>query len=78
MCLVQLVQKAGPRREHREMIQRRMGGVVMGLNVCHVDGEGDAGHLEELPSVVEEVGVVFQEGLPVTFEVGVVHLFYGI
>ena len=37
MCLVQLVQKPGPGRDHRKMLKGRMRGIIVRLNVLHID-----------------------------------------
>ena len=74
MGFVQLVEEPWAGRDEGKVVEGGVGGVVVGLDVLHVDGEGDPWHLEELPRVVEEVGVVRQHLLAVALEMGVVDL----
>ena len=46
------------RRNQSKMVESWMGGVIVGLNVLHIDTEGDAGQLEELSRVIEQVRIV--------------------
>jgi hypothetical protein len=58
MSFVQLMEESWTRRNKSEMVESWMGGVIVGLNMLHIDTEGDAGQLEELSRVIEQVRIV--------------------
>lgn len=62
-----------PHRNDTEWVDGRMTPIIMVLDMVHIDSSSDAGNLEQILRVVEQVGVLTDE-LLVGFEVDDVDL----
>jgi len=60
-----------PARDDPARVQMSVGAVIVGLDVVHVHGRGDTGHLMELAQIVREIWVV-DDAAQVAFEMDVV------